>query len=246
MDNLNNKNIVLVVGTPATGKSTSLMHMENQSRIAYLNADLKELPFKSEFRNVDLVDPKTILAAIPQIEASEDIDSGVLDTITLLMNQFERQYVTTHRNAKGVIDTMGGWGEYSKFYSQFMTAIKGGSKNYAILAHVSDTLNEKEMVLETKVPVKGAVGKIGVEADFTTIIACKCMSVTSLEAYSNDLLTITDEEREDGYKYVFQTRITAGALGEKMRSAMGLWSRDELYIDNNLSNVFKRLNEYYN
>lgn len=43
-----------------------------------------------------------------------------------------------------------------------MQGIKGGTKNYAVMAHASDTLNEKDMVIETKVPVKGAVGRIGV------------------------------------------------------------------------------------
>ena len=46
-------------------------------------------------------------------------------------------------------------------------------------------------------------------------------------------------------KYVFQTRITKESAGEKMRSAMGLWNRDELYIDNDLALVFNRLNEFY-
>jgi hypothetical protein len=246
MENLNNKNVVLVLGRPSTGKTTSLMYIPNQEKIAYLNADLKALPFQSKFKNVDLVDPKLILTAISQIEASDSIEGAVLDTITFLMNQFERQYVATHKNAKGVIDTMAGWGEYSKFYSTFMHAIKGGTKNYAILAHDSDVYNEKDLVVETKVPIKGAVGKIGVEADFTTIIATKRMTIAALEPYENDLLRITDEELEDGFKYVFQTRITAGNIGEKIRSAMGLWDRSELYIDNNLSNVFKRLNSYYN
>jgi len=246
MSDLNNKNIVLVMGVPATGKTTSLMHMSDQERIAYLNADLKALPFKSKFQNVDLVDPKLITEAIRQIEETDALDSAVLDTVTALMNQFERQYVATHRNAKGNLDTMGGWGEYSKFYNTFMQAIKGGTKNYAVLAHAADIHNEKEMIVETKVPVKGAVGKIGVEADYTTIVATKRVTVASLEEHENDLLVITDEEKEDGFKYVFQTRITVDNIGEKIRSALGLWDRKELFIDNNLSNVFTRLNEYYN
>ena len=42
--------------------------------------------------------------------------------------------------------------------------------------------------------VKGAVGKIGVEADFTTIIGAKRISISTAEQVENDLLTITDEE----------------------------------------------------
>ena len=86
---------------------------------------------------------------------------------------------------------------------------------------------------------------MGVEADFTTILSCKQMPVKTLEKFPNALLNITDEEREDGVKYVFQTRITKDSAGEKMRSAMGLWNRDELYIDNDLQLVFNRLKEFY-
>ena len=89
------------------------------------------------------------------------------------------------------------------------------------------------------------MGKVGVEADFTTILSTKQMPVKVLEKYQNPLLTITDAEREDGVKYVFQTRITKETAGEKMRSAMGLWNRGELYIDNDLALVFNRLNEFY-
>lgn len=101
------------------------------------------------------------------------------------------------------------------------------------------------MAMESCVPLKGAVGKRGVEGDFTTILSSIQIPVKKLEPYQNDLLTITDEEREDGVKYVFATRITKETTGGKMRSAVGLWKRNELYIDNDLSLVFKRLKEFY-
>lgn len=69
--------------------------------------------------------------------------------------------------------------------------------------------------------------------------------VKKLEGHENDLLHITDEEREDGVKYVFATRVTKETAGGKMRSAMGLWGRNELYIDNDVAQVFKRLEEFY-
>lgn len=69
--------------------------------------------------------------------------------------------------------------------------------------------------------------------------------VKKLEGFENDLLHITDEEREDGVKYVFCTRVTKETAGGKMRSPMGLWNRNELYIDNDIAQVFKRLEEYY-
>lgn len=234
-----NKNIVLVMGKPNTGKSTSLRNLDQKSMV-YLNADLKELPFRDRFlASAEIADAYDVMEYIAEIETNPAVTGAVLDTITFLMGMFERQYVVNSAN------TQKAWGDYGNFYRELIHAIKAGSKNYAILAHEDTQLNEQSASMETRVPIKGAVGKVGVEADFTTILATKQIPVKKLEGHENDLLHITDAEREDGVKYVFCTRITKEYAGEKIRSAMGLWNRNELYIDNDLDQVFKRLKEYY-
>lgn len=235
-----NKHIVLIMGKPNTGKSTSLMKLSNQEKMVYLNTDLKELPFKDRFaKNVEVKDALDVLGYIAEIENAPSIEGAVLDTITFLMSMYERQYVNNSPNGQKA------WGDYGNFYKEFIHAIKAGTKDYAILAHEDSFLNEQSMQMETRVPVKGSVGRIGVEADFTTILATKQMPIKKLEGIQNPLLHITDQEREDGFKYVFATRVNKESIGEKMRSAIGLWSRDELYIDNDLNQVFQRLREYY-
>jgi hypothetical protein len=234
-----NKNIVLVMGRPNTGKTTSLRNLD-QKNMVYLNTDLKETPFKDRFMvSAEISDAYSLLDYIAEIEANPDVTGAVLDTITFLMSMYERQYVINSSN------TQKAWGDYGNFYRDVIHAIKSGTKSYAILAHEDSQLNEQNMSMETRVPIKGSVGKTGVEADFTTILSTKQMPIKKLAGIENDLLTITDQEREDGVKYVFCTRITKDSVGEKMRAAMGLWKKEELYIDNDLSLVFKRLNEYY-
>ncbi len=236
-----NKNIVLVMGRPNTGKSTSLMKLKNQSKMAYLNCDLKELPFRSNFAvNAEVADALSVLDYINEIENEPGIEGGVLDTITFLMTMYERQYV------QGSANTQKAWGDYGSFYRNFIHKLKAGTKDYAILAHADTQHNEANMTMETSVPIKGAVGKIGVEADFTTILSTKQIPIKKLDGFENDLLHISDDEKEDGFKHVFVTRITKETVGEKMRSAMGLWTRKELYIDNDLQQVFDRLKQYYN
>ena len=235
-----NNHIVLVMGKPNTGKSTSLRNLKNQESMIYLNTDLKALPFKSKFlKTIDVADAMDVIGYIQQIEEVPTVTGAVLDTLTFLMSMYERQYVLNSTN------TQKAWGDYGNFYRDFIHAIKSGTKDYAILAHEDTILNEQTMQMESKVPVKGSVGKTGVEADFTTILSTKEISVKKLEAYQNDLLHITDEEREDGVKRVFCTRISKEFIGDKTRSAMGLWKRNELFIDNNLDQVFTRLREYY-
>lgn len=237
-----NKNIVLIMGKPNTGKTSSLRNL-NQESMVYLNTDLKETPFRDKFlSSVEVSDAQDILAYIQQIEEEPAATGAVLDTLTFLMAMYERQYVVPFAGTK---TGQSAWGDYGNFYREFIHAIKAGTKDYAILAHEETTLNEQAMSMESRVPIKGAVGKVGVEADFTTILTTMQIPVSKLEKHENDLLTITDAEKEDGVKYVFCTRVTKETAGSKMRSAMGLWDRSELYIDNDLDLVFKRLREYY-
>jgi hypothetical protein len=237
---MNNKNIVLIMGPPNTGKSASLMNLSNQEKWVYLNTDLKELPFTDTFKkNIEVANAPDVVNYIEQIEEQADIQGVVLDTLTFLMQMYERQIVNK------AVDTMQAWGGYGNFYREFIHAIKAGSKDYAILAHESVEHNEQTSQMESKVPVKGAVGRIGVEADFTTILSTKQMPINKLKGFENDLLHITPEEEEDGFKYVFCTRISKESVGQKMRAAIGLWDRKELYIDNDIEQVFKRLKQYY-
>lgn len=237
-----NKNIVLVMGPPNTGKSSSLRNL-NQKKMVYLNTDMKEIPFKSNFLvNAEISDACDILPFIEDIESNPDVTGSVLDTLTFLMGMYERQYVVPHAGTKR---GQSAWGDYGNFYRELIHAIKSGTKDYAILAHQETKISEEGIGTDTSVPIKGAVGKIGVEADFTTIVSTKQIPIKKLEGIENDLLNITDEEREDGVKYVFCTRINKDFTGEKMRSAMGLWNRNELFIDNDLDLVFKRLKQYY-
>lgn len=230
------------MGRPNTGKSASLRNLP-QNSMAYLNCDLKETPFRNKFAaDIEVTDANDVLGYIQDIEVEPSITGGVLDTITFLMQMYERQYVAPLAGTK---QGQAAWGDYGNFYRSFIHAIKSGTKSYAILAHEHTEYNEEKLRNETSVPIKGAVGRVGAEADFTTILSCKQMPIKTLEKYPNALLNITDDEREDGVKYIFQTRITKDSAGEKMRSAMGLWNRDELYIDNDLQLVFNRLKEFY-
>lgn len=119
------------------------------------------------------------------------------------------------------------------------------TKNVIFIAHTSDTLNEGEMVMETKVPVKGSLKNNGIESYFTIVIASKKVPLKSLKDYGSDLLNVTAEEEMLGYKYVFQTKITKDTVNERLRGPMGLWDTKETYIDNNMQLVVNRLREYY-
>lgn len=234
-----NKFVILVTGTATSGKTTSLMTMPDHPGIVYFNTDLKEIPFKNKFKTLHVTEPEQVLWGIDEVEEMPDVHTACIDTITHLMGQFETQRVLPSTN------TQKAWGLYGAFYREIIHKVKSGTKNYVIFTHEADKLNEKEMVLETKSPIKGAVGKIGVEADFSIILSAKRLDLAKVRPFEGPLLHITEENIEDGFKNVFATRIDAATVGEKTRSPMGMWARNEKYIDNDLNMVFRRLTAYY-
>ena len=189
---------------------------------------------------IEVEDPLDVLDFIDEIELNDEVEGVIIDTITHLMDMFETQYIADSADSRKM------WGEYAHFYKKLIHKAKSGTKSYLILGHEDVFLNEKTNQLESKVPVKGAIGRVGIEADFTTIVSAKTVEVRKLKDIKNDLLVVTPEDEEDGTKRVFVTRVTKEHSGGKMRSAMGLWERNELYIDNNIQHVLDRLNNYYN
>lgn len=123
--------------------------------------------------------------------------------------------------------------------------VASSSKNVIFTAHTSDTLNEGEMVMETKVPVKGSLKNNGIESYFSFVIASKKVPLKTLKEYGSPLLTITPEEEALGFKYVFQTKITRDSVNERLRGPLGLFDTKETFIDNNMQLVLNRLHEYY-
>lgn len=240
MTDVNNQ-LVLICGYSATGKSASLRNIRDQQDWVYINSEAgKRLPFKNDFMTLRLDDPETIMLAFDEAINTPSIKGIIVDSLTFLMDMYESQYVLPAAN------TMKGWSNYNQFFKRLLQekVVKFG-RPVIFTAHVMDTLDEKTMEMRTAVPVKGALKGQGVEAYFSTIVAAKKIPIKDLEEYNSDLLHITEEERELGFKYVFQTRITAKSTGERIRSPMGLFSRNETYMDNDAQILLDHLNKFY-
>lgn len=232
---------MLIAGKSAAGKSASLRNLRDPEGVLFLNCEAgKDLPMPAKFRKMTVTDPYQVWDAFDKAEQSEKIHTVVIDTFTFLMDMFESLHVLTATN------TMKAWGEYAQFVKTLMQdKVANSTKNVIILAHTMDILNEGEGIMETLVKVKGSTMNQGVEAYFSVVIAAKKMSLKKLEAYKNDHLIITPEEELNGFKYVFQTLLTKETVNERIRSPMGLWTRQETFIDNDAQFVLDQLNEYY-
>lgn len=238
-----NDNLVLIVGKSAAGKSAALRNIDKPEGVAYLNTEAgKKLPFRSKFRELIITDPLQVLDAFDELENIADIHTIVIDTLTFMMDMYESQLVLTSAN------TMHAWGQYQQFFKTLMQdKVANSTKNVIFLAHTADTYNESELVTETKVPIKGALKNNGIESYFSLVIAAKKVPLKQLkDEHKNSLLTITPEEEAVGYKHVFQTKLTKETVNERLRGPMGMWDKNETYIDNDVQLVLNRLDEFYN
>ena len=217
------------------------MGLQNQEGVMYLNCEAgKKLPFKSKFKQYTITDPLQINEAFEAAEKMEGIHTIVVDSLTYLLDMYESVYVLNSAN------TMKAWGDFAQYFKTLMQQhVAKSTKNVIFIAHTSDTMNENEMIMETKVPVKGSLKNNGIESYFTIVMASKKVTLKTLKDYNSELLNITPEEEALGYKYVFQTKLTKETVNERLRGPLGLWDTKETYIDNNVQLVMNRLHEYY-
>ena len=237
-----NDNLILIVGKSASGKSAALRNIRNPEGVAYLNCESgKKLPFRSKFREVTVTDPMQILESFDALEDMDDIHTIIIDTLTFMMDMYESIYVLPSTN------TMAAWGQYQQFFKKLMQdKVANSTKNVIFLAHTADTYNESELVTETKVPIKGALKNNGIESFFSMIIAAKKVPIKSLkDEHKNALLVITPEEEAVGYKHVFQTKLTKETVNERLRGPMGMWAKNETYVDNDAQLILDRITEFY-
>lgn len=238
-----NRNLILLSGFAATGKSMALKGLENPEKVLYLNAESnKALPFKDghKFISRTITDPMSIFGYLEQAIAKPDkIETVVLDSLTFLMNMYESVYVSTATN------TQKAWGDYAQFYQNLMSQyVARMPQKIVFIAHTSDIVAE-DKVSRVAVKVKGSLKDISIEAFFDKVISTKRMPLKKLAEYQNPLLNITPRDEALGFKYVFQTQITKETVNEAIRGPDDMWSIQETYIDNNIQHVFNRIKEYY-
>lgn len=239
---MSNKYLLLLAGKSGTGKSAALRDLAPQEGVLYLNCEAgKELPFPNKFEKHTITDPLQIYEAFTYAENTKRIHTIVIDSITFLMDMYESNYVLTAE------DTMKAWSNFAQYFKKLMQYyVARSTKNIVATAHTLDKYNESDMVMETSVPIKGALKNQGIEAYFSTVLGCKKVTLDKLEGMRSPLLTLSTREKLHEFKYVFQTEITKETINEKIRSPMGLFKEEEVYIDNNVQNVIQRLHTFYN
>lgn len=238
-----NDQLVLISGMSATGKSASLMNIRNQENWLYLNTEAgKRLPFKNQFQSYRIEDPYQIFEAFDAATNGDvpNVEGIIIDSVTFMMDMLETQYVLPAK------DTQKAWGEFAQFFKILMQQkVVAFGKPVIMTAHVLEQLDEQAHEMKVKVPVKGSLKNNGIEAYFSTVVSTKKMTLKELEPYKSDLLHITEDDEDLGFKHVFQTRPTKATVGERMRSPMGMFSRSQTFMDNDAQLLLDHLHEFY-
>ena len=202
---------------------------------------MKKLPFKNKFITVTVTDPMEVFDYFQQaIDNPDQVEGIIVDSLTFLMEMYESQYVLTSAN------TMKAWGDYQQFFKRLMQEyVPKFGKPVIFTAHVKDETDETTLETKTFIPVKGALKGTGIEAYFSVIVSTKRVPLKELKDYGNPMLPITEEDEILGYKHVFQTRLTKKTTGERIRGPMGLFTRQETFIDNDCELLLKKLKNFY-
>ena len=237
-----NDNLVLIGGESSGGKTASLRNLKNPEGIMYLNCESnKKCPFPAKFQQFSITDPYQVYEGFEYADKNQgNFHTIIIDTLTFLMDMFESIHVLPAK------DTLKGWSNYQQYFKNLMQNYVAKSKcNIIMLAHVRSIMNESAMVMEKKVPIKGALQANGVESYFSTVVSARRIPIIGLDKYKNDLLNITEEEEMLGFKHVYQTRLTKDTVNERIRASMGMWDTKETFIDNDAQFLIDRLHQYY-
>lgn len=235
-----NNLIIAVCGLAGSGKSDSLQHIPNQEDWLYLNCETnKPLPFTHKFKEFVIKKPDELKKMVHLGAHNPKCKGIIIDTFTSALDMQEMHAKRTADDKYQV------WDNYRNFILDiFQQGVANCNKPIIFLCHVEMT---KDIRGRSKlaIAVKGSTSDRGIESFFTNIVYSDYVELDDLEGFENPYLTITEDEKIDDGKYVFQTRKTSTGVGLNIRQTRDLWSREETYIDNNITHVINKIKAKY-
>ena len=143
-------------------------------------------------------------------------------------------------------DSRSQWQAYQEFFKELMQQkVASSTKNVIIITHIAEDLDEEKGIRTEQAVVKGGLKGTGVEAYFSLNVTARAMPIKELEKHPSEFLNITDDERDVGYKHVFQVRKTKETTGSRIRGPMGLFPQGTVYTDNCAQMLLDVVHDFY-
>lgn len=250
-----NNNMFLIAGQPSTGKSMSFMNLKNQNEILFFNCDsTKNLSFPHKFKSYVLInDPKKLLVYLHKLkndkETSKKYKTIIIDTFTNLMDSYFHQYISENPPISpktGKPDIMQAWSNYKLFIETCMNLISNLSQNVIITAHLNLEKDDDTETINYNIPLQGSIIKKGFESYFNLVIYSSKIALKNIEdeAKENKYLNISEDDKENEFKYVFRIKPLKG-INDKIRTPFNFLPLKYRYIDSNSQTVLDLLQAYY-
>lgn len=236
-----NDNLVLIGGVSGAGKSACLRNLKDQEGVLYLNCEAgKKLPFRNKFMSKVITDPYHIFEGFIWAESQPQIHTIVIDSLSFLMDMFVSVHIMNSADSRSQ------WQAYQEFFKELMQQkVASSTKNVIIITHIAEDLDEEKGIRTEQAVVKGGLKGTGVEAYFSLNVTARAMPIKELEKYPSEFLNITDDERDVGYKHVFQVRKTKETTGSRIRGPMGLFPQGTVYTDNCAQMLLDVVHDFY-
>ena len=236
-----NDNLVLIGGVSGAGKSACLRNLRKPEGVLYLNCESgKKLPFRNKFISKTITDPYQIFEGFNWAETNPDVHTIVIDSVSFLMEMF----VSVH--VMGSADSRAQWQAYSEFFKELMQQyVAKSTKNVVMITHIVEDVDEEKGIRTETAVIQGGLAKKGIEAYFSLNITARAMPIKELDKHPSSHLVITEEERDVGYKHVFQVRKTKETTGSRIRGPMGLFPNSTVYTDNDAQMLLDVVHEFY-
>lgn len=236
-----NDNLVLIGGVSGAGKSACLRNIKDQEGVLYLNCESgKKLPFRNKFMSKVITDPYHIFEGFIWAESQPQIHTIVIDSLSFLMDMFVSVHIMNSADSRSQ------WQAYQEFFKELMQQkVASSTKNVIIITHIAEDLDEEKGIRTEQAVVKGGLKGTGVEAYFSLNVTARAMPIKELEKYPSEFLNITDDERDVGYKHVFQVRKTKETTGSRIRGPMGLFPQGTVYTDNCAQMLLDVVHDFY-
>lgn len=212
---------ILIVGGTGTGKSTSLRNLP-RANTAILNAELKPLPFRNtKFKlGADITQTAQMIEAMKRLETMKDIKFVVLDSMTMYAAG------PVYREIVDGVDGFEGWSNYKKHLISIVDRMKTSQKQYIVTAleeRAGDHLDAKICSAAVQGSLKGG----GLESHFSIVFRS---------------MKVDDMNSPNGVSYKFATNQIPN---ERISAKSPMEMFEDLYIDNDVVEIYKKIFDYY-